>query len=71
MRRRLMLQVGMVCGALGQLVEVMAVRAKKGGGGELPALDSLKVASVMVASTGHATGVSWSLSLEDSVKLRY
>ena len=61
-----MLQVGMVCGALGQLVEVMAVRAETGGGGELLALDSLKV-----AITGHATGASWSLSLEDSVPEKY
>ena len=64
---------GVVCGVLGELVEVMAVktitadRAETGGGGELPASDSLKVASVLAAVTGLVSGVSW--SPEDSVKL--
>ena len=64
---------GVVASVLRQLVEIMAFKTitvdgtETGGGGELAASDSLKVASVLAAVNGLVSGVSW--SSEDSVKL--
>ena len=63
MVQSLWLYDSVVCGVLGQLVEIMAVktittvRAVTGEGGELPASECIRVASVLASVTGLVSGV--------------